>query len=80
MKNDNVIQTKSYSFAIRVVEVYKYLISETRECISCPDNSIFVNNECICQNGEYMIDDKVLDIIYCGICPDDKIYFNKKIC
>jgi len=23
MKNENVVQTKSYSFAIRIVEVYK---------------------------------------------------------
>ena len=33
MKKDNVLQTKSYSFAIRIVEVYKYLNSEKKEFI-----------------------------------------------
>ncbi len=33
MKNDNVVQVKSYSFAIRIVEVYKYLISEKKEFV-----------------------------------------------
>jgi four helix bundle protein len=33
MKNDNVVQVKSYSFAIRIVEVYKYLISENKEFV-----------------------------------------------
>jgi len=33
MKKHNVLQTKSYSFAIRIVEVYKYLNSEKKEFI-----------------------------------------------
>jgi four helix bundle protein len=33
MKNDNVVQSKSYSFAIRIVEVYKYLNSEKKEFV-----------------------------------------------
>lgn len=33
MKNDNVVQSKSYSFAIRIVEIYKYLNSEKREFV-----------------------------------------------
>ncbi len=33
MKNDNVVQTKSYSFAIRIVEVYKFLTSEKKEFV-----------------------------------------------
>ena len=31
MKSDNVIQTKSYSFAIKIVEVYKYLVEVKKE-------------------------------------------------
>lgn len=33
MKSDNVVQTKSYAFAIRIVNVYKYLISEHKEYV-----------------------------------------------
>lgn len=33
MKKDNIVQTKSYSFAIRIVEVYKYLNSEKKEFV-----------------------------------------------
>tara|TARA_R110001583_G_scaffold66349_1_gene190822 strand:- start:2865 stop:3221 length:357 start_codon:yes stop_codon:yes gene_type:complete len=33
MKKDNVVQSKSYSFAIRIVEVYKYLNSEKKEFV-----------------------------------------------
>lgn len=33
MKSDNVVQSKSYSFAIRIVEVYKYLNSEKKEFV-----------------------------------------------
>ncbi|KGO94832.1 four helix bundle protein [Flavobacterium subsaxonicum] len=33
MKADNVIQAKSYAFAIRVVNAYKYLISEHKEYV-----------------------------------------------
>lgn len=33
MKADNVIQIKSYAFAIRVVNVYKYLTSEHNEYV-----------------------------------------------
>lgn len=31
MKKDNVIQQKSYAFAIQIVEVYKYLVEEKQE-------------------------------------------------
>lgn len=31
MKSDNVIQTKSYAFAIKIVEVYKYLVEDKKE-------------------------------------------------
>ena len=33
MKSDNVVQTKSYAFAIRIVNVYKYLVSEHKEYV-----------------------------------------------
>ena len=33
MKKDNVIQTKSYQFAIRVVNLYKYLVEEKKEFV-----------------------------------------------
>jgi four helix bundle protein len=33
MKKDNVVQMKSYSFAIRIVELYKYLSTEKKEFI-----------------------------------------------
>ena len=33
MKTDNVIQQKSFAFAIRIVNVYKYLISERKEFV-----------------------------------------------
>ena len=31
MKRDNVVQTKSYDFAIRIVKVYKYLCENKKE-------------------------------------------------
>lgn len=31
MKKDNVVQIKSYAFAIKIVETYKYLVEEKRE-------------------------------------------------
>ena len=33
MKSDNVIQQKSFAFAIRIVNVYKHLISEKKEFV-----------------------------------------------
>jgi four helix bundle protein len=33
MKDDNVIQKKSFAFALRSVNVYKYLISEKKEFV-----------------------------------------------
>jgi four helix bundle protein len=33
MKKENVVQTKSYDFAIRIVKVYKYLCEEKKEFI-----------------------------------------------
>lgn len=33
MKTDNIIQQKSFAFAIRIVNVYKYLISEKKEFV-----------------------------------------------
>jgi four helix bundle protein len=33
MKKDNVIQNKSFAFAIRIVNVYKYLKTEKREFV-----------------------------------------------
>ena len=33
MKKENVIQIKSYNFAIRIVELYKYLSAEKKEFI-----------------------------------------------
>jgi four helix bundle protein len=33
MKDDNVVQQKSFAFAIRIVNVYKYLISEKKEYV-----------------------------------------------
>jgi len=33
MGRDNVIQVKSYQFAIRVVKLYKYLVEEKREFV-----------------------------------------------
>ncbi len=31
MKKDNILQTKSYAFAIKIVEVYKYLVETKKE-------------------------------------------------
>lgn len=33
MKKDNIVQVKSYNFAIQIVELYKYLSSEKKEFI-----------------------------------------------
>jgi four helix bundle protein len=33
MKSDNIIQQKSFAFAIRVVNLYKYLTSEKKEYV-----------------------------------------------
>jgi four helix bundle protein len=33
MKTDNIIQIKSYAFAIRIVNAYKYLIEEHKEYV-----------------------------------------------
>jgi four helix bundle protein len=33
MKSDNVVQIKSYAFAIRIVKVYKYLVTEHKEYV-----------------------------------------------
>lgn len=33
MKSDNVVQTKSYDFALRIVKVYKYLSQEKKEFV-----------------------------------------------
>lgn len=33
MKKDNVVQIKSYAFAIRIINVYKYLCDEKKEFV-----------------------------------------------
>jgi hypothetical protein len=33
MKSENVVQTKSYDFALRIIKVYKYLIQEPKKRI-----------------------------------------------
>ena len=33
MKDHNVVQEKSYAFAIRIVNLYKYLCSEKKEYV-----------------------------------------------
>lgn len=33
MKNDNIVQQKSFAFAIRIVNLYKYLTSEKKEFV-----------------------------------------------
>lgn len=33
MKNDNVIQIKSYAFAVRIVKVYQFLCDEKKEFV-----------------------------------------------
>ena len=33
MKNDNVIQIKSYDFAVRIVKVYQFLCNEKKEFV-----------------------------------------------
>lgn len=33
MKNDNIVQQKSFAFAIRIVNAYKYLSSEKKEFV-----------------------------------------------
>ncbi len=33
MKNDNIIQQKSFAFAVRIVNAYKYLLSEKKEFV-----------------------------------------------
>lgn len=33
MKSDNVVQQKSYAFAIRIINAYKYLLTEQKEYV-----------------------------------------------
>ncbi len=33
MKSDNVVQNKSYDFALRIVKVYRYLSQEKKEFV-----------------------------------------------
>lgn len=33
MKKDNIIQTKTYDFAVRIVRLYQYLVNEKKEYI-----------------------------------------------
>ncbi len=33
MKNDNIVQLKSFAFAIRIVNLYKYLTTEKKEFV-----------------------------------------------
>ena len=33
MKNDNVIQIKSYAFAVRIIKVYQFLCYEKKEFV-----------------------------------------------
>jgi len=33
MKKDNIIQDKSYTFALRIIKLYKYLIGEKKEFV-----------------------------------------------
>jgi len=33
MKKDNIVQIKSYAFAVRIVKVYQYLCSEKKEFV-----------------------------------------------
>ena len=33
MKTDNIVQQKSFAFAIRIVNLYKYLIAEKKEFV-----------------------------------------------
>ena len=33
MKSENIVQTKSYDFALRIIKVYKYLIQEKKEFV-----------------------------------------------
>ncbi|MGG7035463.1 MAG: four helix bundle protein [Flavobacterium sp.] len=33
MKSDNIVQIKSYAFAVRIVKAYKYLAEEKREYV-----------------------------------------------
>jgi four helix bundle protein len=33
MKSDNVIQTKSYAFPLKIVKIYQFLIEEKKELV-----------------------------------------------
>ena len=33
MKKDNVIETKSYDFSLRIIKLYKYLVAEHKEYV-----------------------------------------------
>jgi four helix bundle protein len=33
MENDNVVKTKSYNFALRIIKLYKYLVEEKKEYV-----------------------------------------------
>ena len=35
MKSDNVVQSKSYAFAIKIVNVYRILVEEKKEYVLC---------------------------------------------
>ena len=38
MKKDNIIQIKSYDFAVRIVKLYKHLAEEKKEFLRKIDN------------------------------------------
>ena len=33
MKSENVVMSKSYAFALRIIKLYKYLVSEKKEYV-----------------------------------------------
>ena len=35
MKRENIIQQKTYAFAIRIVKLYRYLVQEKKEFVLC---------------------------------------------
>jgi len=35
MKSGNIIQEKTYAFAIRIVQAYKFLVEEKKEYVLC---------------------------------------------
>ncbi len=44
MKKDNLIQEKSYKFAIKIVKLYQYLVKDKTTKLNFKNNWLYPNN------------------------------------